>query len=468
MKEKMGKIFIALLIYILIFSSLPFIKQKSVDENYKKDFDIGKFYQDDGSIAYAQVIRDNENSSIEKIRAIDNAKDKIMIGNYRFLMDQEGKKYMASLVAAAQRGVEIYIILDGNTLFMNAFKNNYYLALESFPNVHMKIYNPMNPLKPWSLMGRMHDKYMIVDEKIGFVGGRNIEKRFLQNKGKISYDWDILVYFDKRSQKDGLEELITYFNDIYQNGQRNKDIKDATIFRSSRNSKELIGELEKIYRDSKSINPNNYKQVDYKKTLTRVGKVSLITNPIDVYSKEPLVFYQIRELMKNAKTKVSIHTPYFIGNDLMFDSLKSIASSNPTTLFTNSPATGVNLVGVGEYLIHYQKLIDTKAHILENEKPYSYHGKAFTIDDNLSAIGSFNWDMRSVYIDTELMLVVEGKDFYKEVEKELNFYQNDASRVLEDGSKENLSGKEISKINLLKKLGSIIFVILFYPLRFLF
>ncbi|WP_394018777.1 phospholipase D-like domain-containing protein [Anaerococcus cruorum] len=468
MKEKMVKIFIALLIYILIFSSLPFIKQKSVDENYKKNFDIGKFYQDDGSIAYAQVIRDNENSSIEKIRAIDNAKDKIMIGNYRLLMDQEGKKYMASLVAAAQRGVEIYIILDGNTLFMNAFKNNYYLALESFPNVHIKLYNPMNPLKPWSLMGRMHDKYMIVDEKIGFVGGRNIEKRFLQNKGKISYDWDILVYFEKRSQKDGLGELIAYFKNIYQNGQRNKDVKDAAIFTSSRKSRELISELEKIYRNDKSLNPDNYKQVDYKKTCTKVGKVSLITNPIDVYSKQPLAFYQISELMKNSKSKVSIHTPYFIGNELMFESLKTIASNNPTTLFTNSPATGVNLVGVGEYLIHYHKLIDTKANILENEKPHSYHGKAFTIDDNLAAVGSFNWDMRSVYIDTELMLVVEGEDFYKEVEKELNYYQKDASKVLEDGSKENLSGKEVSKINFLKKLGSIIFIILFYPFRFLF
>ena len=301
MKEKMAKIFLGLLIYIIIFSSLPFIKQKSVDENYKKDFDIGKFYQDDGSIAYAQVLRDNESASIEKIRAIDNAKDKIMLSNYRFLMDQEGKKYMASLVAAAQRGVEIYIILDGNTLFMNASKNNYYLALESFPNVHMKIYNPMNPLKPWSLMGRMHDKYMIVDEKIGFVGGRNIEKRFLQNKGKISYDWDILVYFDKRSQKDGLGELIAYFKDIYQNGQRNKDIKDAAVFASSRKNKELIGELENIYKDNKNHNPNNYKQIDYKKSLTRVGRVSLITNPIDVYSKQPLAFYQIRELMKGVK-----------------------------------------------------------------------------------------------------------------------------------------------------------------------
>lgn len=66
-------------------------------------------------------------------------------------------------------------------------------------------------------------------------------------------------------------------------------------------NKELIGELENIYKDNKNHNPNNYKQIDYKKSLTRVGRVSLITNPIDVYSKQPLAFYQIRELMKGVK-----------------------------------------------------------------------------------------------------------------------------------------------------------------------
>lgn len=35
------------------------------------------------------------------------------------------------------------------------------------------------------------------------------------------------------------------------------------------------------------------------------------------------------------------------------------------------------------------------------------HTKSILIDDRLSLIGSFNWDMRSVYLDTELMLLVD-------------------------------------------------------------
>ena len=35
------------------------------------------------------------------------------------------------------------------------------------------------------------------------------------------------------------------------------------------------------------------------------------------------------------------------------------------------------------------------------------HTKSILIDDRLSVIGSFNWDMRSAYLDTELMLLVD-------------------------------------------------------------
>lgn len=35
------------------------------------------------------------------------------------------------------------------------------------------------------------------------------------------------------------------------------------------------------------------------------------------------------------------------------------------------------------------------------------HTKSILIDDRLSVIGSFNWDMRSPYLDTELMLLVD-------------------------------------------------------------
>ena len=70
----------------------------------------------------------------------------------------------------------------------------------------------------------------------------------------------------------------------------------------------------------------------------------------------------------------------------------------------------------------------------ENEGGYSYHGKSILIDDDLSVIGSFNMDMRSTYLDTELMLVIRSKEINKQLEEGMMEYERVSRQVLEDGT----------------------------------
>ena len=68
------------------------------------------------------------------------------------------------------------------------------------------------------------------------------------------------------------------------------------------------------------------------------------------------------------------------------------------------------------------------------EGGYSYHGKSILIDDDLSVIGSFNMDMRSTYLDTELMLVIRSKEINKQLEEGMMEYERVSRQVLEDGT----------------------------------
>lgn len=43
-------------------------------------------------------------------------------------------------------------------------------ALASSDNVNVKIYNKVNPFKPWQSMGRLHDKYVIADRTNYILG----------------------------------------------------------------------------------------------------------------------------------------------------------------------------------------------------------------------------------------------------------------------------------------------------------
>lgn len=465
MRKNMLWILLIIILYIIIGSSAPFLLRKDVSEEYKKNFDISKFYKNDGSIAYAYPIRENDKARIERIRAIDNAKEKIIIGSYRLRSDESGKLYMASLIEAAKRGVDVDIILDGNTLVVNAFKNNYFKALASFDNISIKIYNPIRILKPRSINGRMHDKYMIVDDEILFLGGRNLEDRFLITGKDQSYDWDLLLYMKKRGDEDALKQITDYFYNIYNKGE---NLAQATIFANDRHNDSIIEELDHIYKTSKSENPDNYKKTNYMDRAIKINNTRLIKNPIGFYSKDPEAFYEISNLMLNAKDRVTIHSPYFIANKKMYKILKDISDNSYTSLFTNSSANNANLIGTGDLLINKGKYKDLGANILLNSKENSYHGKAFTIDDDIVGIGSFNWDMRSVYIDTELMLVINGREFNKVTEKEFAHYQDDASIIRSDGLIINQSDKTYIKASPIKKAFSVLLVILLFPFRFLF
>ena len=45
----------------------------------------------------------------------------------------------------------------------------------------------------------------------------------------------------------------------------------------------------------------------------------------------------------------------------------------------------------------------------------SYHGKSIVIDEDMSIIGSYNMDLRSTYVDTELMLAVQSRKLTEEL-----------------------------------------------------
>lgn len=63
--------------------------------------------------------------------------------------------------------------------------------------------------------------------------------------------------------------------------------------------------------------------------------------------------------------------------------------------------------------------LDAGVRLLEYNGGKSYHCKTILIDDSLSVVGSFNYDMRSVYLDTELMLVIDSPSFHDLLEREM-------------------------------------------------
>lgn len=416
--------------YIVIGGILPYTNEPEVSSEYKNAFNVEDFYSDTVSCDRAAIIEDNGDALEERIRLIENAEESIILSTFDICSDTAGKQVIAALKAAAHRGVKVKLLMDGFNFWTHMEGNPYFYALMDEPNIEIRIYNTANPLIPWKGMSRMHDKYIIADENVYLLGGRNTFNYFLgSQKSHKNHDRDVLVY-NTGGAESSVYQLLDYFNDIWNmDCCRTWDygILVTELPCVSKASKEL----DDIYSKMKAEHSDWFAAVDYTEITVAVDKITLLSNPTDLYAKEPWVFYGLCELMKNADEKVVIHTPYMICNDMMYDSFREICDNDVSvTVMTNSSTNNGNPFGAVDYILNKSKILGTGLNVLEYNGGISYHAKSITIDDNISIVGSFNMDMKSTYQDTELMLVVDSVELNSQLTDIMDTYHQDSDTAV--------------------------------------
>lgn len=464
-RGRMWKIILTVCIIVVIIAVvlIPYLKQPKITEETKKNFSVEKFYGESASGERAKIIPENEEALEERIRMISQAKEEIILSTYDIKADISGKQVLAALLDAADRGVKVSIVTDGVPYVTSIWGNPYFLALAGQENVEIKIYNPLRFWQPWKLMGRLHDKYLIVDRSMYILGGRNTYDFFLGDQpGYQNYDWDILVCVPEGKKDTSLEQVRDYFSSVW----KISDCKlygKSPIWKWNPSVKTAEGELRRRYKEIAKEHPDWIMEKDYTEETVEVKKMTLLSNPTHVYAKEPVVFYEMTELMKQADHEVFFHTPYIICNDWMMRQLVEVCEGEKEIrMMTNSVANNGNPFGAMDYRRNRGKIIDTGVQIMEYDDGVSYHGKCFTIDGRLTGIGSFNWDMRSAYLDTELMLVADSEELTRQMNQAMAKYEEKALKVvdesqydLKEGQKpRKLSDKKAFRIKVLDIFGS--------------
>lgn len=433
---------------------IPYTQQGGVTEQTKQSFSLSEFYSERTGNEQARILMDNEDALEARIRLITGASDKIILSTFEFRDDNSGQKMLAALYSAARRGVNIQILTDGIPYVKSMLGNSDFQALGCLDNVTIKVYNPVNLLKPAKLMARLHDKYLIVDDKTYILGGRNTYDYFLGDETNYkNYDWDIYVTTTNGQAPESLKSLNDYFLSVWNlSDSRVVMSKSSGLGVRRQDVKESASKLEQLYA---RLERTNWIHAEDSDSMIPVNKITLLSNPIKTSVKEPVLFYQMTELMKEADGDVTFHTPYILCNDYMLDRLTQICNSDKSVyMMTNSVANNGNPFGAADYEIYKQEVLDTGVQVLEYDKGVSYHGKCFTIGEDLLAIGSFNWDMRSAYLDTELMLVIDSPDLNRQMKGCMEEYQKDALKVIDNNSyalKDGQKPRVISKKRKLRK-----------------
>lgn len=90
---------------------------------------------------------------------------------------------------------------------------------------------------------------------------------------------------------------------------------------------------------------------------------------------------------------------------------KNMDSKADWTILTNSVTSTPNVIAFSSYLALRDSIVETGARLYEYSKLYSLHGKSAVYDQRLSAVGSFNLDSRSAFLNTESIVIIDGEEF---------------------------------------------------------
>lgn len=135
--------------------------------------------------------------------AINGATERIMFETYIFKGDVVGRQFKDALIAAAERGVEVFVIYDG---FANLVVSRRFLRFPS--SVRVLRFPVVRPTLRWlspRAWGRDHRKILTVDDEVAFVGGYNIGSVY-------ATDWRDTHL---RVEGDAVWELVNAFVDFW-------------------------------------------------------------------------------------------------------------------------------------------------------------------------------------------------------------------------------------------------------------
>ena len=300
-----GALFLLFFVTVLAVNLWMPAIHKRLSEADKTDIAQTSFRAEQPGTDRIVCIDDNTQALLWRLRLIGSAQESVILTTFDLRADEGGTDILSALYCAAQRGVKVQILTDGIYQFLYLKDSEVFRALCEHENVEARFYNPISLKNIYKVNYRMHDKYIIADNRAYMLGGRNTNNIFLGNYQEgINEDRDILVYETAPEQGDSLDVLQSYFRDIWELSQEPKyrgKLSDDRKEELYRLLKSRYAALEAGYECFERY--ENWMEDTY-----AVNKITLITNGMEVGRKAPEILYTIERLTEQAED-VFIQTP---------------------------------------------------------------------------------------------------------------------------------------------------------------
>lgn len=351
--------------------------------------------------------------------------------------DMTGTLLLEELHAAADRGVRIRLLLDDNG---TAGLDTELAALALHPQIEVRLFNPFIVRKPKWLgyitdfsraNRRMHNKSYTADNQATIIGGRNIgDEYFGATEGILFADLDVLAVGPI------VGEVSTDFDRYWASGSV-YPVEHIVPPVSARHLEQLSQKAALVEMDSQAAAyVAAVARSDFSRQLL-AGDLPLEWATTRMVTDDPakglggaepegLLTHQLGQILERPRSAVVLVSPYFVPTAAGVEAFTALVDQGiDVRILTNSlDATDVAAVHAG-YAKRRRDLLAGGVQLFEmrrlsphrerNESagPFgssgsSLHAKTFAVDGERVFVGSFNFDPRSMHLNTELGFVIDS------------------------------------------------------------
>lgn len=417
-----------------------------------KKTDLGRFFQEEldahpGESGVA-LIRSSEWAFRVRAALADMAQKTLDLQYYIWDLDRAGSVLAERVLRAADRGVRVRILIDDINTGESEFE---FAALDLHPNIEIRLFNPFGRrglrgldfvLDLDRVNHRMHNKAFIADNSLAIIGGRNIGDDYFGVDTVANFrDLDMTVVGPV------VQDVSRSF-DVYWNSEQAIPVSAIIDVESpgdeTQSGRERFYDWvsniddfpydihhsrEELFEQFEQFRPNfvwarAYALYDAPHKL-KMDKNSLVDNKNRVAAN-------LRQAAGGRRDELMLEAAYLIPGERGVEATRrQYMRGVRVRILTNSLATNDVAAAHAGYAKYRKDLLRAGAELYElrpdaslarrdwlmlaGKSRASLHTKAFVSDRNLVAVGSFNLDPRSEYLNTEIVVLVESPELAEQV-----------------------------------------------------
>jgi cardiolipin synthase len=338
-------------------------------------------------------------------QAIRNAKHNLNLEYYTVEdvdLDGDGKKLSDLLLEKRKEGVAVNIIYD--SYGSSDTPNDFFDRLKK-AGVNLLDFHPISPAKPVQAIDfndRDHRKILVADGAVGIVGGVNLSKSYESKFPGSGSEGNA----DKQSSPvEGLTNTL---------GITTK-LPDQWRDTAARIEGPAVAELQKLFiaQWESEKGPPLDQSGFFPKLDAKGDQVARI---IGSTPDQPISRYYVTLIsaLRNAESKAWISAAYFVPTSEEIEALTGAARRGVDVRLL-LPDVSDSQEAIEAAHSHYTDLLEAGVKIYET-KDVVLHSKTAVIDGVWSAIGSSNFDHRSVLFNDEVDAIVLGSGTAKALE----------------------------------------------------